>query len=143
MGGPGLVNGKEYNSFDNFHLCNFKSTDGREWTTTEAYYQAMKFVDHAWQEEIRKSSVSNPQHAWIEGQSREHVLIDDFEEKKWDIMARGNWYKFTQNKALGDVLLSTGENPITFTKSCPYWNKANAQILTVIRRKMREAKSGI
>ena len=135
MGGPGYCNNKTYNCFDNFFPAVF-TMDGKLYKSSEQCYQASKFVDEKWSEKIRNTYSSDM--AYDLGQDRFHKLIDNFEEKKVELMYKANFAKFSQNKSLRDTLLSTGDHKISFTGSTNFWNKYNAEILMRIRSELRE-----
>jgi len=134
MGGPAIINGKSYYELDNFYRCKIKYK-GMIWHSSEHLYQGLKFQDEKYIREINKEGI-NAFTAWAMGQSRDHPLIDNFEEKKVDLMYIANWEKFTQNPKLKNTLTSsTGK--IAFFKSTPFWNTQNALILEKIRRKIK------
>ena len=137
MGGPGFCNGRTYNCFDNFFSQGFV-VDGKKYMSSEQCYQASKFADDSWHEKIRQTW--NPHQAWSLGQSREHVLIPDLEEKKEYLMYKANYAKFSQNEQLEKNLLDTGDYEINFIGSSPFWNAANGRILTKIREELRKGR---
>lgn len=134
MGGPGIVNGKSYDELDNFYRCKIEY-EGLIYHSSEAMYQAIKFRDLEYRKLISKEGM-NAQTAWAMGQSREHQLVENFEKRKAGLMYLANWYKFTQNPRLKEVLVSTAPHKIIFLRSSPYWNTKNAQILEKIRDKL-------
>lgn len=136
MGGPGFCNNKTYNCFDNFYPCVFM-VDGKKYTSSEQCYQALKFEDEDWKEKIRSNH--NPNTCWFMGQSRNHKLIPDFEEKKSQLMYIANFAKFIQNKYIADILMDTN-GIITFNGSTPFWNNENADILMRIRTMLQQQK---
>jgi ribA/ribD-fused uncharacterized protein len=136
MGGPGIVDGKSHVELDNFQTCSF-TIAGKLYTSSEHCYQVYKFKDPKWREEIRVTTLNNPETAWLMGQTREHELVDNFETIKSVIMYEANRQKFRQNPDLLETLLSTGDGHISFTKSSPYWNEENSRILMRLRRELR------
>ena len=134
MGGPAIIDGKIYTQLDNFYRC-FIEYNGMLWHSSEQLFQASKFEDIKYIREINKKGI-NPGTAWTMGQSREHSLIDNFEEEKVNLMYRANWEKFSQNQALKRTLLST-TGKIKFTKSSPFWNHQNGLILERIRNELK------
>jgi len=132
MGGFGTVNGVKYVEFDNFYICKIQH-NGLIWNSSEQLYQALKFKDKKYQKKI--SEEQHVMKAWELGQSREHELVDNFEEQKANLMYYANFEKFRQNPHLANVLTST-EGKIVFTKSCDFWNRMNSKILMKIRDKL-------
>ena len=128
MGGPGILeNGRFIDEFDNFYLCKFMY-NGMMWRSSEHLYQALKFKDPAYQTEINREKECY----YDLGQSRKHALIDDFENKKEELMYIANREKFSQNQRLKTILVTT-TGSITFRKSSPFWNLTNARILMRLR----------
>lgn len=138
MGGPAIIDGKIYTQLDNFYRC-FIEYNEMLWQSSEQLYQGLKFTDIKYIKEINKKGI-NPGTAWTMGQSREHPLIDNFEEEKINLMYRANWEKFSQNQALKRTLLST-TGKIKFTKSSPFWNRQNGLILERIRDELKVKKN--
>ena len=134
MGGSGFVDGVAFPEFDNFYVAPIVTADGLTWQTAEHLYQASKFKDATWRLEINQCRASH--HYYRMGQSREHVLIDDFENKKANLMYYANWAKFTQNLDLRAKLLQT-QGSIVFRGSTAFWNATNGRILEVIRERLR------
>lgn len=134
MGGSGYVQGKPHRELDNFFPCVIKY-DGLTFSSSEALYQALKFVSPNYRCEI--AAETDPFMAWSMGQSREHRLIDRFEEKKEQLMFTANYEKYRQNPDLRAVLLATGDEQIHFYASTDYWNAVNGKILAELRTKLR------
>ena len=140
MGGSGFAENIEYKEFDNFFNCNF-IMNGYRWTSSEQAYQALKYEDKDHIERInRETDISL---IYQLGQSKHHKLsenydysekiyYDPFENKKIKLMYKVNLEKFSQNKALKDLLLRT-KGPITFYKSSKFWRYWNGKILEKIR----------
>ena len=139
MGGPGFCNGKTYNIFDNFYSCVF-FLDGKKYCSSEQCYQSLKFVDENYKEKIRLTF--SPNSAWSLGQSREYELIPNFEQEKVNLMYKANYAKFNCNPELAEVLINTGNYPISFVGSTPFWNRANSTILEKIRNELKKEING-
>lgn len=85
--------------------------DGHHYTCMEQFMMAHKaalFGDHECKEQILQSS--DPKHIKALGR-----LVKGFNEAIWDqfkysIVVNGNWYKFSQNQALREFLMSTGDS---------------------------------
>jgi N-glycosidase YbiA len=96
--------------------------DGKEWPTTEHYFQAQKFVTTApdYAEKIRLAP--SPMKAAQWGRSRKAPLRSDWESVKDDVMRRAVYAKFKSHPEIRDVLLATGEEKIVeLTTTDMYW----------------------
>jgi ribA/ribD-fused uncharacterized protein len=76
MGGPALINGVLIYEFDNFEYTPF-TYKGKVWTTSEHAYQASKFTDEKYIEEIRHASSGIE--AWKLGQSTKYKIKTGFD----------------------------------------------------------------
>ena len=134
MGGSAHIDGQVFPEFDNFFVAPFEAY-GLVWQSAEHLYQALKFKDTTYRREINSCVAA---HAYYRmGQSREYQLIDDFENKKANLMFQANWSKITQNKRLGEKLLAT-RGPIAFYDSTDFWNQTNGRILKTIRERLNK-----
>jgi len=79
--------------------------DGKKWPTVEHYFQAQKFGNKKYQEEIRNSRKAVL--AARMGRDRRHKLRDDWESVKVSIMKKAVKAKFSQNSHLGKMLVAT------------------------------------
>lgn len=85
------------------YLSNFYSPprpillDGKEWETSEHYYQAQKFVttDPLWAEAIR--TAQGPYAAWRMAKDPAHARRLDWKTVKDDVMRSAIHAKFVQN----------------------------------------------
>ena len=111
-----------------FELSNFYPSpitlDGKEWATTEHYYQAQKTVDPVWQEKVRTAATP--------GESKELGRASpDYDDDYWlaqrdEVMRRALHAKFTQHDELRALLLATGEKLLV--EDSPddrYWGTVN------------------
>jgi ribA/ribD-fused uncharacterized protein len=108
-----------YGEFSNFspHPIKIK---GRTWPTSEHYFQAQKFADNEYEEEIRRAK--SPMIAARLGRSRKQPLREDWESAKETIMREALRAKFIQHPALRSLLLSTGDKSIVeHTQNDDYW----------------------
>ena len=88
--------------------------------TSEHYFQAQKFCGTEYEEIIRL--LDNPMKAAEMGRNRDLPLREDWEQVKDDIMRKAVYAKFSQNKEIRDVLISTGkETIIEKTTNDYYW----------------------
>lgn len=108
-----------YGEFSNFSPHPF-DLDGESWPTSEAYFQACKFEDRAYREQIRLAP--SPMKAANLGRSRSVPLRTDWNEVKDDAMRRALKAKFAAHPQLRSLLLSTGDEPIIeATTGDLYW----------------------
>lgn len=108
----------EYGCFSNFSHHSFE-IEGKRWKTSEHYFQAMKFAGTDLEDDIRM--LSSPMDAAICGRDRANPLRTDWEDVKDDIMMEAVYQKFSQNKDICKVLLSTGEETIIEKTSNDYY----------------------
>jgi hypothetical protein len=91
-----------------FELSNFYPSsfelDGRWWRTVEHYVQAKKSLDESEQELIRNTHKTTTIKKLVDSMK----IRDDWEEVREDIVYKALKAKFTQNKKLKMLLLSTG-----------------------------------
>lgn len=136
------ING-EYGCFSNFAHFDFK-LEGKRWMTSEHYFQAQKFCGTEYEEIIR--SLHSPMKAAEMGRNRSLPLREDWEQVKDDIMRKAVRAKFTQNKEIGDILISTGkEIIIENTTNDYYWgcgkDGSGKNMLGIILMEIREELS--
>jgi ribA/ribD-fused uncharacterized protein len=94
--------------------------DGRQWPTSEHYYQASKLVRIEDQERIRM--VESPMVAARLGRDPGRAIRGDWDAVRDEVMRKALRVKFTQHAALRDILLSTGHAEIVeHTKNDTYW----------------------
>ena len=98
-----------YGEFSNFAAFGFR-IDGHWYHTSEHYFQAMKFLDEAYQEKIRDTK--SPMIAARLGRSRKVKIREDWEEVKVDVMRSAVRAKFAEHEDLQTLLLRTGEQPL-------------------------------
>lgn len=79
MGGPAHVDGKVIEEFDNFEYTPFKF-ENRLWVSSEQAYQASKFLDDKYVQEINDTTQSH--NIYMMGQSREYKMKPDFDRIK-------------------------------------------------------------
>jgi len=108
-----------YGEFSNFAGYPIE-LNGRVWPTSEHYFQAQKFVEAVYQEEIRRAAT--PMIAARLGRSRQRPLREDWESVKEPIMREALLAKFTQHDDLRAQLLATGNAQlIEHTSNDAYW----------------------
>ena len=100
---------ERFGEFSNFSPHPIKMK-GKTWPTSEHYFQAQKFADTEYEEEIRRAK--SPMVAARLGRSRKKPLRKDWESSKENIMREALRVKFTQHLDLRALLLSTGDEMI-------------------------------
>jgi ribA/ribD-fused uncharacterized protein len=101
----------KWGCFSNFSRHAF-SLDGKDWKTSEHYYQAQKFIttDPDYAEKIRKAS--SPKEAAQLGRANKEKLRPDWEPIKDDIMRKVVKHKFTVHTSCRKTLFETGEEEL-------------------------------
>ena len=135
----------QYGGFSNFSRHPFE-LDGKQWLTTEHYFQAQKFPgNEAYQEKIRLEK--SPMVAARLGRSRAQPIRPDWEQVKDELMKAALLAKFRQNKDIREILLSTGDvQLVEHTKNDRYWGDGGdgsgknklGLLLMEIREKLRQ-----
>ena len=98
-----------YGPFSNFARFGV-ALDGAWWPTAEHCFQAQKFVDPTYREEIRRAH--SAKRAADLGRTRERPLRPDWDAARVEVMRRAVTAKFETHAALRDLLLSTGDRPL-------------------------------
>jgi ribA/ribD-fused uncharacterized protein len=99
----------QYGEFSNFAAFPFV-LDGREWPTSEHYFQAQKFEQEDYRERIRQTP--SPMIAARLGRSRSIPIRSDWEAVKLDVMRCAVRQKFLAHAELARLLLSTGDEEL-------------------------------
>jgi N-glycosidase YbiA len=109
-----------YGEFSNF--ADYPVTlKGREWPTSEHYFQAQKFAGTKHEERIR-TEAKRPSTVAKMGKDRSLPLRKDWEDVKEEIMLEALRAKFTQHEKLRDLLVSTGDAILVeHTPNDSYW----------------------
>jgi N-glycosidase YbiA len=132
-----------YGEFSNFAPYSIQ-LKGKEWRTTEHYFQAQKFPDTEHEEAIRLEP--SPMIAARMGRDRKKPLRKDWEVIKDNLMREAVLAKFTQHSKLKELLLSTGEAYLVeHTTNDSYWGDGGdgsgqnklGQILMSVREELR------
>lgn len=135
-----------YGGFSNFSPHPFE-LKGRQWPTSEHYFQAQKFPDTEHEEAVRLAK--SPMIAARMGRSRERPLRKDWEIVKDDIMREALRAKFAQHPALRQLLLDTeSAELIEHTANDNYWADGGdgtgrnrlGQLLMELREQLRATK---
>ncbi len=108
-----------YGEFSNFALFPL-ILDGKDWTSSEHYFQAQKFLDPEIQEKIRDAKT--PYDAAVLARAKGMPVREDWKEVRDEIMERVVREKFTSYSVLRELLLSTNSAKIyEHTKNDCYW----------------------
>lgn len=137
-----------YGDFSNFsrHPITLK---GKEWKTTEHYFQAQKFAGTEHEEAVRLCKKASE--AAQMGRRRDLPLRADWESVKEGIMKEALVAKLNQHPQIKELLLSTGdEEIIEHTVNDSYWGdggdgsgKSRLGFLFMeIRKELRNEKVG-
>ena len=135
---------KEYGEFSNFALYPVK-INGKEWPTTEHYFQAQKFDDTSYQKKIQRAH--SPMKAAELGRSRKVKIKRNWDKIKDNVMHDAVYAKFTQYEELYGLLLNTEDSVLVeHTKNDDYWGDGGdgsgknmlGKILMKVREKLKE-----
>jgi ribA/ribD-fused uncharacterized protein len=122
--------------------------DGFEWPSVEHYYQAMKFDDEEYREQIRQSA--HPADAAKLGKSKKHQRRKDWDKVKVTFMTRGTYIKCRTHADVAQKLLDSGEMEIAEVSQYDYFwgsgrdlrgNNAFGKMLMGVRDKLREEQA--
>lgn len=132
--------GDAYGCFSNFSGHPI-TLEGRQWPTSEHFFQAKKFDDATHVEKIR--TASSPTAAKRLGGSRKVPLRADWETVKDDVMYEALKAKFTQHAFIKKVLLDTGDAKLVeHSRLDKYWADAGdgtgKNMLGVLLMKLRD-----
>jgi ribA/ribD-fused uncharacterized protein len=109
----------EFGEFSNFARYRI-FVDGKTWPTSEHYFQAQKFHDADYREQIRQART--PMRSAELGRSRKVELRPDWESIKDGVMRTAVRAKFEQHEELRALLLSTGDAELVeHTAGDDYW----------------------
>lgn len=134
---------------DNGWLSNFDtrgsfSIEGATWRSVEHYYQAQKFEDPR----LRSQIQNEPSAAGARklARSRPHLVRQDWDRVKEDVMRTALRAKFGQNRTLRKSLLDTGGAALVHhSSSDPFWGRDHSgdglnrlgDLLAEIREELR------
>jgi len=108
----------QYGCFSNFSRHSFW-LDDKQWQTSEHYFQAQKFLNTEYYDLVHKAK--SPREAATLGRNRSFPLRQDWEEVKEDAMRQALHAKFTQNKEIKEVLLSTHDQDLVEETTDDYY----------------------
>ncbi|KOR30096.1 Swarming motility protein ybiA [Achromatium sp. WMS1] len=107
-----------YGEFSNFAPYGIEF-DGLWWPTVEHYFQAQKFIDKVYQEQIR--TAAKPALAKKLGRTRQVPLRQDWEMVKDEIMLVAVRKKFAIHQKLKKLLLNTGNSLLVENAPTDYY----------------------
>jgi ribA/ribD-fused uncharacterized protein len=131
MGGPAIINKKEYIQFDNFYIRHFEE-NGIIYASTEHYFQSKKNESKEYQKLIQNAD--SGMDAWFVG--RQCEIRSDWEEIKIATMYQANLLKFNQHSYLKEMLIKT-TCIIQYPGSDNYWGSPGFNILGSIIEAIR------
>jgi len=123
--------------------------DGAEWPSVEHYYQAMKFDDPEYREQIRQAA--HPEQAARLGKSRKHKRRKDWKKTSTVVMTRGTYIKCRTHDEVAQALLDTGQLRIAELSMYDYfWGSGRdmrgknnfGKVLMGVRDKLRSEREG-
>ncbi|MBE9233358.1 NADAR family protein [Cuspidothrix issatschenkoi LEGE 03284] len=109
---------EQYGCFSNFSPHGFV-LDELYWSTSEHYFQAQKFIATPYLEKLRL--VKTPKEAANMGRQRTLPLRSDWEDVKDNIMRKAVFSKFSTNKDIQEILLSTGNEKLVENSPIDYY----------------------
>ena len=109
---------EQYGCFSNFSPHGFV-LDELYWSTSEHYFQAQKFIGTPYLEKLRL--VKTPKEAANMGRQRTLPLRSDWEDVKDNIMRKAVFSKFSTNKDIQEILLSTGNEELVENSPIDYY----------------------
>ncbi len=119
--------------------------DDAEWPSVEHYFQAMKFEDSGYREEIR--SAPHPKKARKLGRSRWRTLRADWPKIRKVIMTRAVYIRCRTHPEVAARLLETGNARLVENNAYDYYwgcgrdrrgRNTYGEVLMDVRRKLRE-----
>eukprot|EP00727_Mastigamoeba_balamuthi_P014072 m51a1_g9288 putative swarming motility protein ybia (261) ;mRNA; r:19390-20354 len=111
-----------YFELSNFWPCRSLVVDGVAWPTTEHLYQASKFADEALRTRVRLLPTPRAAFDFTRDPANAKLVRGDWDDAKVDVMRGALRHKFTQDEALRDLLLATGEAPLVEHSAVdPFW----------------------
>ncbi|MBQ0758426.1 MAG: ribA/ribD-fused uncharacterized protein [Zhongshania sp.] len=122
--------------------------DGFEWPSVEHYYQAMKFDDAEYREQIRNAP--HPAEAAKLGKSKKHSRRKDWKKNSVTYMTRATYIKCRTHTDVAQLLLDSGEIEIKNLSQYDYfWGSGRdmrgdntfGKMLMGVRKKLREERN--
>lgn len=123
--------------------------EGLEWPSVEHYYQAMKFDDPSYREQIR--GASHPAKAHKLGRKRRPRIRRDWDRVRETIMTRGTYMKCQTHEEVAEALLATGGRMLVEDSQYDYfWGIGRdgrgynryGKVLSRVRARLHEERGG-
>ena len=109
----------DYGCFSNFYRATIR-VGGKNWATTEHYFQAQKFAGTEHEGMVRQAKT--PGEAASLGRRRDFPLRRDWEKVKDNVMLEALRAKFGQHPDLAEILVGTGDAELVeHTDRDSYW----------------------
>ena len=122
--------------------------DGLVWPSVEHYYQAMKFEDETYREQIRNAP--HPTDCTKLGKSKRHGRRKDWDKVKETYMTRAVYIKCRTHPEVTEALLATGEVKLVESSQYDYFwgcgrdgrgHNTYGNVLMNVRGKLRNESS--
>lgn len=122
--------------------------DDKQWPSVEHYFQALKFIDENYQEQIR--AAEHPKVARKLGKARFKKTRKDWEKLQDTVMTRAVYIKCRTHAEVAEALLQTEEQNILETSAYDYYwgcgrdgrgHNTYGKVLMNVRAKLREEKN--
>lgn len=119
--------------------------DDLYWPSIEHYYQAQKFADTAYAEQIRRAA--KPMDAKRLGRSADWPVRPDWEEVKEAVIFRATLAKYETHRDVCTILLATGDEELVENSPTDYYWGCGAdgsgqnrygQVLMAVRAHLRQ-----
>jgi N-glycosidase YbiA len=139
--------GSEYGEFSNFAPYRI-ALAGKQWPTSEHFFQAQKFVEPRDRELVRWAKT--PMEAATLGRDRRKKLRRDWERVKVGVMREAVEAKFCQHQDLFALLLATGDAKLVeHSEDDDFWGDGGdgrgrnelGRILMAVRELLRQEHS--
>lgn len=129
-----------YGEFSNFFITQL-TIDGKDYKTSEHYYQSKKFEGSDWEEYIRNQPTAKL--AATEGRRQDLPTQPNWDEIKEDVMYRVLQEKFKIER-FKNVLLSTGDEEIVeYSRKDRYWGQYGGKGLNRLGELLMRLRSEI
>ena len=137
-----------YREFDNRYPAKF-TLDGKEWSSVEHYYQAMKFPEFPeFQEEIRLTPGASAAAKLGKTKDPSKPIRADWKEQREAILRTALNAKFDQNPSLEKMLMDTYPRPLVFADANDaFWGYGRTKMgqnkLGTLLMNIRNSKTGM
>ena len=129
-----------YGEFSNFFIATIV-IDGKDYKTSEHYYQSKKFEGSDWEEHIRNQPTARL--AANEGRREDLPLRPDWDEVKEDVMYRVLQEKFKVERFKNLLLVTGDEEIVEHSPKDRYWGQYNGEGLNRLGELLMKLRSEI